>query len=700
LKLSKIRDVESNGMLCAEDELGLGESHAGIMVLNPDAIPGTPMAEYLAVETDVQIEIGLTPNRADAMGHIGVARDLIAYSNCHENCNDHLILPQLNELQVTASLPMEIEVQDNEKCVRYSGITIADVTVSESPSWLKNRLKVVGLSPINNIVDATNYVMRELGVPIHAFDADKVGKKIMVRVAKPGEKLVTLDDVERELSEDDLVIANENEALCIAGVFGGKDSGISAKTKNIFIEVAYFNPVSVRKTAKKFGLSTDASFRFERGVDIDLIPYVLKRVTHMILELAGGKIGMNSVDLYPKPMQRRGVTLRTNRLNSTIGHVIPTSMVVKILQSLDIEITAQNETEFQLLIPNYRVDVDREIDVIEEVLRIYGFNQVPLPEKLNTSLVVTQKPDLERLTVSLAEFLAGSGFAEMMNNSLSSPLYSEKLTPNQYPIDNAVHLLNPLSQELAVMRQSLVFQALETVAYNQNRQANAMRLFEFGKTYQQIDGKYVENKRLLLVGYGQKTEESWTEGKADFSFFTLKGLVNNLFARLGMEQLLQENELPESELFTDGLTLNVLKEQVGTIGWVSSKVLKHFGIKQAVYVADLDWDAVVRALKFVKTQYKELPKTFEVRRDYSLLLDSSVKFAQLVSIAKKVNKNLLQRVGLFDVYEGKNLPEGKKSYAVSFVFQDAENTLKDAQIDPIMLAIRKEFETQLGAELR
>lgn len=700
MKVSKIRDVESFGMLCAEDELGLGTSHDGILVLDPAAKPGTPAAEYLELESDVQIEIGLTPNRADAMGHIGVARDVLAYLACHEGSTARLQLKETKKPVKEADFPVSVVVENTEKCPRYLGITISGVEVKASPAWLQNKLRAVGLSPINNVVDVTNYVMRELGTPLHAFDAAVVNGKVIVRTAKAGEKMITLDGVERELNEEDLVIANEKEAMCIAGVFGGNHSGISDTTTDVFLEAAYFQPVSVRKTAKRHGLSTDASFRFERGVDVDLVPYALERAVQLIQEVAGGKVGMEAVDLYPDPIRRRKVTLRYNRINQLLGHEIAPAEIQNILISLDFEVLSATNEAVELSVPNYRVDVDREIDVIEEVLRIYGFNQIPLPEKLNTSLVFGQKPDLERLGVNLAEVLAGMGFHEMLNNSLTSPQYAEKLGGTQFPVEKAVRMLNPLSQDLAVMRQSLLFQAMETVAHNQNRQNPDLRLFEFGKTYSFENDIYAENKRLLILMTGNKQEESWTQKLEKSTLFTLKGVVSNVFERLGLASFIQEENLQDQAVLTDGYQIRILKNVVGTLGWANQKVKKHFGVKQDVFVADLDWDAILDSLKLVKVQYKELPKTFEVRRDFSLLLDSKVRFVEIEQIAKKVDKKILREVGLFDVYEGKNLPEGKKSYAVSFTFQDAEQTLKDSQVDGIMNSIRAELEKQLGAELR
>lgn len=700
MKVSKIRDVESHGMLCAEDELGLGTSHAGILVLPDSAQVGMPIAEFLELENDVQIEIGLTPNRADAMGHIGVARDVLAYLACHEGRTDKLKLVQTNKLVKTADLNIEVVVENTEKAPRYMGVSITGVKVEPSPNWLQNKLRAVGLSPINNIVDITNYVMRELGTPLHAFDAAVVNGKVVVRTANPGEKMITLDGVERALDTEDLVIANATKPMCIAGVFGGQDSGISDATTNVFIEAAYFQPVSVRKTAKRHTLSTDASFRFERGVDVDLVPYALERAANLILEIAGGQIGMDVVDIYPNPIERKAVRLRFDRCNRVLGHTIEPQTIQHILESLDFEVTNKSAEALDLLVPNYRVDVFREIDVIEEILRIYGFNQVPVPAKLNASLVVHQKPDVEKIQANICELLSGMGFNETMNNSLTSPDYVTKFGAEVLLEAENVEMLNPLSQDLAVMRQSMIFQALEVVAYNQNRQNPDLRLYEFGKTYAKKEVGYTENKRLLLCITGRKDEENWSSSSDKVSLFTLKQVVRNLVERLGLVSLLQEEGLTESTLLADGYQLRILKNVIGQVGWITPAMKKHFGIKQDVFVADLDWDLLVDSLKLSKVQYKELPKTFAVRRDFSLLLNTSVQFAQIEQIARKADKKLLQHVGLFDVYEGKNLQEGKKSYAVSFTFQDPEQTLKDAQIDAIMETIRTGLEKELGAELR
>ncbi len=700
IKVSKIRDVESHGMLCAEDELGLGKSHDGILVLDPSAIPGTPAAEILQLESDTQIEIGLTPNRADALGHIGVARDVLAYDICHNNSTAALKLKEVNLPAKGSDLKVEVEVKDTEKCPRYMGITFSGVEVKPSPAWLQNKLRAVGLSPINNIVDVTNYVMRELGTPLHAFDAAKVNGKVIVRKANEKEVITTLDGEKRELTSEDLVIANATEAMCIAGVFGGVDSGINDNTTTVFLEAAYFNPVSVRKTAKRFGLSTDASFRFERGVDVDLVPYAIQRAAQLILEVAGGSIASDIQDIYPTKIEKRKVTLRYARCASVLGHQLPNEQIKSVLKSLDFEITNEANEALELLVPNYRVDVDREIDVIEEILRIVGFNSIPFPAKMNTSLVVAQKPDLEALGVRLSEVLVGLGFDEIMNNSLTSSSYVEKLGGSALLSAENVELLNPLSNDLSVMRQTLIFQVLETVAHNQNRQRPNLRLFETGKVYKKVGDQYLENKRLVLAITGAKTEESWSQKQEGSSYYAIKAVVRNIFERLGLLSLYKETPLEEKGLFVDGEALFVLKNKVGTIGWVNGASKKHFGVKQDVFIADLDWDAILDSLKLSKTQYKELPKTFEVRRDFSLLLDTKVKFAEIEGIARKVDKKILQNISLFDVYEGKNLPEGKKSYAVSFIFQDAEQTLKDTQVDGVMNAIKVELEKQLNAELR
>ncbi|MES2800704.1 MAG: phenylalanine--tRNA ligase subunit beta [Bacteroidota bacterium] len=698
IKVSKIRGVDSFGMLCAEDELGLGESHAGIMVLSPNLAVGTPLAEVLELENDYQFEIGLTPNRADAMGHIGVARDVIAYLNFHNQQNLALELPAVKTHAVAKSENVTVEVSDLDRCKRYVGQTVVGVKIEASPAWLQNKLRAVGVHPINNVVDATNYIMRELGTPLHAFDVRSLNGKIVVKTAENNSLLTTLDGVERKMTDQDLMITNGNDNLCIAGVFGGQDSGVKEDTKAIFIESAYFDPVSVRKTAKSQGLNTDASFRFERGVDPALTKYALQRAVDLIIEIAGGKVGMEIQDVYPTPVSNHQFTFNYQRCSKVIGTIISKAEINTILESLDITIVSQTETEAELSVPAYRVDVTREIDVIEEVLRIYGFNNVPLPEKLNTSIGVFPKPDIERLQDVVSEWLIGTSCSETLNNSLTKSSYVEKFGGEVLKMENNVEMLNPLSQDLDVLRQSMLFNTLEVIEHNQNRQNADLKLFEFGKTYHKYN-EYVENKRLMISLTGRKQLESWNSSNDLHTFYSIKGLVVGLLDRLGLKGLIKEAALKKS-LLEDGVQLHILKHKVGEIGWVSSKMRKEFGIKQEVFIADLDWDAIIACLQYAKIKYTELPKFFAVRRDFSLLLDKGISFQQIEELAKGADKNLLKEVGLFDVYEGKNLPEGKKSYAVSFIFQDEEKTLQDQQIDVVMNKIHAGLEEKLGAELR
>lgn len=700
IKKSKIRGVESLGMLCAEDELGLGESHDGILLVDKSVEVGTPAATYFGLEDDYEIEIGLTPNRSDAMGHIGVARDVVAFLNVHNNAGLQLKLPDVSTFKVENNdLPISIEVENEDLCPRYMGTSIAGVKVGPSPAWLQKRLRSIGLSPINNVVDVTNFVMHELGTPLHGFDAAKLNGKIVVKTANEGDKFTTLDEVERTLGADQLMITNGTDHLCIAGVFGGDDSGISDGTTDVFLESAYFNAVSVRKTAKFHGLNTDSSFRYERGVDPNMTAYALKRAALLIQEVAGGTIAMDVVDTNPKPVENLTVEFSYDRCNRLIGTEVPSDMVKAIFKELDIEILSETDGVAQLEIPAYRVDVTREADVVEEVLRIFGFNNVPIPEKLNTSLPLFKKPDIEKLQTTISEMLVGMGCIETMNNSLTKAEYAEKLGGEVVkPIRN-VEMLNPLSLDLNVMRQSLVYNALETVQHNQNRQNADLKLFEFGKVYHKYDEGYSENRRLIIALTGKREAENWNSSNAVTSYFTIKGTTRALFERIGLAGMLKESSFKNS-LLQDGVQLSILKRKVGEIGWITPQLKKYFGIKQDVFIADIDWDAIIDSLKYVKVKYAELPKTFAVRRDFSLLLDTKVTFAEIEQIAKASDKKILKEVGLFDVYEGKNLEAGKKSYAVSFTFQDAEKTLKDKQVDSVMDKIRGQLESKLGAQLR
>ena len=700
IKLSKIRGVESQGMLCAEDELGLGESHSGILVLDSSIEVGTKAAAYFELEDDHQIEIGLTPNRADAMGHIGVARDVIAFLNTHRNKGLSIKWPSVESFtKGKKELKITVTNENTTDCARYMGTTISGVTIQPSPAWLQKRLRAIGLSPINNVVDVTNFVMRELGTPLHAFDVETLNGTIVVKNAKDGDKFVTLDGVERTLSSDNLMITNGTDNLCIAGVFGGLTSGIQDTTTDIFLESAYFNPVSVRKTAKFHGLNTDASFRFERGVDPALTDYALKRAALLIQEIAGGEIGMDIVDIYPKKIENKIVVFHYARCYQLIGVELPKEQVNEILENLDIKIHSDINGTAKLEVPAYRVDVTREADIIEEVLRIFGFNNVPIPAKLNTSIGNFKKPNIEKIQSVISEFIVGKGFVEMLNNSLTSSQYTDKLGGNNLPSKNNVKMLNPLSQELDVMRQSLIFNTLEVIQHNQNRQNPDLKLFEFGKTYHKFDSGFNENKRLIIALTGRTEKEQWNSKNELVSYYTLKGITLSIFKRLGLDSLLNESALKNSQ-FQDGVQLTVLKQKVGEMGWITADYKKHFGIKNDVFIADLDWDAILECLNYVKIKYTELPKTFEVRRDFSLLLNTNTTFAEIETIAKNCDKKILRQIGLFDVYEGKNLDKGKKSYAVSFIFQDTEQTLKDTQVESVMDKIRNELETKLEAQLR
>ncbi len=700
IKKSKIRGVESEGMICAEDELGIGNSHDGIMVLSEDAEVGSPASSFFDLEDDYLIEIGLTPNRADAMGHVGVARDLIAYLNIHDNKKLNLIWPSIDQFKVERyDLPIKVLVKDRAACPRYTGVSIKGVAIKSSPEWLQKRLRTIGLTPINNVVDVTNFVMHELGNPLHAFDADKLGGKIVVQRAKKGTKFITLDGEEREMKGEELMITNGKEDLCIAGVFGGLDSGISDQTVNVFLESAYFDPVVVRKTAKSHGLSTDSSFRFERGVDPDRTLFALKRAAILIKEVAGGEVSMEIEDTNPEFEVDRKIQFNYERCRKLIGANIPDEEITAILEVLGFRIAQKNGDTLFLEVPAFRVDVNREADVIEEVLRIYGYNKVPLPEKLNSSINKFPKPDPEKVQQVVSDMLAGMGFLEMMNNSLTKPVYVDELGGEALKSEHHVSILNPLSQDLAVMRQSLVFGALEVVAYNQNRQNPDLRLFEFGKIYRKFESGYNENRRLVACISGKSGVDNWTGANDAFTYYSIKSYLRRITDRLGLSEHLTQKALKNS-IFEDGVQLYILKTKIGEMGWIGKKTKKHFGIKNHVYHIDLDWDAIIDSLKLISVKYKELPKTFAVRRDFSLMLDKSTRFEEIEEIARNIDKKLLQEVGLFDVYEGDKLEEGKKSYAVSFHFQDAEKTLKDEQIDAIMSEIRAELESKLNAQLR
>lgn len=696
IKKGKIRDMESFGMICAEDELGLGDSHEGIMVLDESLQPGTPASTVFNIENDEVFEIGLTPNRADAMSHLGVARDLRA-GMLQNSSHAELITPSVSNFRVDKrTLKMDIKVEDNKLAPRYCGVTISDINIKPSPEWLQNRLKSIGIAPKNNVVDVTNYVMHELGQPLHAFDAAKIkGNKVIVKTVAAGTKFTTLDDVERTLHEEDLMICDENGPMCIAGVFGGKNSGVKESTKSIFLESAYFNPVSIRKSAKRHGLNTDASFRFERGIDPTITEYALKRAALLIQEVAGGEITSDIVDIYPKKIEDFSVFLNFAKANKIIGQEINKETIKKILVSLDIKVNSVSDAGLGLTIPAYRVDVQREIDVIEEILRVYGYNNVSFTKKLNATISNSSRTEDYKIQNIIANQLNSLGFHEMMANSLTSPDYV-KLSETLKEEFN-VMILNPLSNDLSAMRQSLLFSGLEAVSYNINRKNSDLKLFEFGKSYHKMPSGYDENKHLTLFVTGNRLAENWTSGQKPSEFFYFKGFVMTVLSRLGIYKT--SNQPLESDVFSEGIALSLGNDILVEFGSVKKSVLKHFDIKQEVFFADFRWDAVLRVLS-TKLKFTEIAKYPEVRRDLALLVDDSVAFENIYKIAKQTEKTLLKEISLFDVYTGNNLPENKKSYAVSFTLQDSSKTLTDAQIEKIMSKLQQNFETELGATLR
>jgi phenylalanyl-tRNA synthetase beta chain len=694
IKKGKIRGIESHGMICAEDELGLGTSHEGIMVLDANLKPGTPAAKVFNIENDEVFEIGLTPNRADAMSHYGVARDLRA--SLSQMNNIELITPSVSTFRIDKrTLKIDVDVKDSKLAPRYCGVTISGVTVKESPAWLQNRLKAIGLAPKNNIVDVTNYILHDLGQPLHAFDASKINGKIIVKTLAAGTKFTTLDDVERTLSEEDLMICDENGPLCLAGVFGGKSSGVSETTNSIFLESAYFNPVSIRKSAKRHALNTDASFRFERGIDINITEFALKRAALLIKELAGGEITSDIVDIYPKKIEDFPVFLHFDKTAKLIGEELPKETIKKILVSLDIKVNSVSDAGLGLIIPSYRVDVQREIDVVEEILRVYGYNNINFTKKLNATVSNSERTEDYKVQNIVASQLNSIGFHEIMANSLTSADYiklSEVLKE-----DANVTMLNPLSNDLAVMRQSLLFSGLEAVSYNINRRNGDLKLFEFGKTYHKVASGYEEPKHLTLFTTGNRLTESWTNPQKPSDFFLFKGYVNSILSRLGIFKI--QNIPVTSDVFSEGIALAFGNDTLVEFGTVKKSILKHFDIKQEVLFADFNWNLILKLISN-KIKFTDIPRYPEVRRDLSLLVDNNVAFDVIYNIARQTEKYLLKEVSLFDVYAGNTLPEGKKSYAVSFTLQDNTKTLTEEQIDKIMRKLQKNFESEVGASLR
>ena len=717
IKKGKIRGEESLGMICAEDEIGVGTSHDGIMVLPSDTPVGMPAKEYFGVEDDTMIEVDITPNRADGASHYGVARDLYAYYQA-KGVDIQLTKPSVDAFKVDShELPIQVVVENAQACPRYTGVSIKGVTIKESPDWLKKALGTIGIRPISNVVDATNFVLHEMGQALHAFDADKIkGNKVIVKNATEGQKFVTLDGIERTLSAADLMICNAEEPMCIAGVFGGQDSGITEQTKNVFLESAYFDPVSIRKTARRHQLSTDASFRYERGCDPNNTLYVLKRCALLIQEVAGGEIAMEITDQGDTHFAPFPVELHIDRVNTLIGKEIGEELIVTILHALEVEIYSQEGNVWQIGVPRYRVDVQRECDVVEDILRIYGYNNVEFPEKLNTSLSYNPKPNPVALQIRISEQLTAQGFNEILNNSLTKVSYYERL--EGLSLATCVKIMNPLSQDLGVMRQTLLFGGLESIQRNANRKNADLKFYEFGNCYhynaQKITDRqakdphwvydplyaYSEEPHLALWITGNKTPQSWVQKEEKTSFYQLHAYVANVLRRMGV-QLFKLAPMAANELFDDGLTILAPNgKQIGVMAIVAKKQLKAFDIDNPVYYADLDWNMLLRLNKQYKPVINDLPKFPEVKRDFALLVDKSVTFADLAQAAYATEKKLLKAVNLFDVYEGKNLEAGKKSYALSFILQDAENTLKDKQIEAIMAKLQKTFEEKFGAKLR
>ncbi|WP_333600405.1 phenylalanine--tRNA ligase subunit beta [Flavobacterium sp.] len=695
IKKGKIRGQESHGMICAEDELGLGTSHDGIMVLDEKLKPGTPCAKVFNIENDEVFEIGLTPNRADAMSHYGVARDLRA-SLLQKNSNIELITPSVSTFRIDKRiLKIDVDVKDSKLAPRYCGVTLSGLTVKPSPEWLQNRLKAIGLTPKNNIVDVTNYILHDLGQPLHAFDAAKINGKIIVKTVAAGTKFTTLDEVERTLHEEDLMICDEKGPLCLAGVFGGKGSGVTETTNSIFLESAYFNPVSIRKSAKRHALNTDASFRFERGIDPTITEFALKRAALLIKEVAGGEITSDIIDIYPKAIEDFRVFLHFDKTTKLIGQELSKETIKKILASLDIKVTTVSDAGLGLIIPSYRVDVQREVDVIEEILRVYGYNNINFTKKLNATVSNSARTEDYKVQNIIATQLNANGFHEMMANSLTTPDYV-KLS-EQLKEEYNVMMLNPLSNDLSAMRQSLLFSGLEAVSYNINRRNGDLKLFEFGKTYHKLPSGYDEPKHLTLFVSGDRSAESWTNAQKPTDFFLFKGYVTSILERLGVCKT--QNKPVVSDVFAEGLAIACGNDTLVEFGTVKKSILKHFDIKQEVFYADFNWNLILKLIG-TKIKFTDIPKYPEVRRDLALLVDEAVAFDAIYTIARQTEKSLLKEVNLFDVYQGKNLPEGKKSYAVSFTLQDSTKTLTDEQIDKIMSKLQKNIETELGASLR
>ena len=707
IKRSKIRGVESLGMLCAEDELGIGSSHDGIMELDENAVPGTPAMEYLKLTDDYRLVIGLTPNRIDAASHYGVARDLAAYLRS-QGRQAELELPSVEGFKVdNTSRVTKVRVENSEAAPRYAGVNISGVKVAPSPQWLQNALRAIGINPKNNVVDVTNYVLHELCQPLHSFDADKIeGDEVVVRTCPAGTKFRTLDGVERTLAESDLMICDAEKPMCIAGVFGGEHSGVSEETTNVFLESAYFNPVWVRKTAKRHALSTDASFRFERGIDPNITIYALKRAAMLIQEVAGGQITSEITDIYPAPVAPFAIDITYDYIDNLIGKKIGNETIREILRDLQIEITEEREDGLKVNVPAYRVDVQRPADLVEEILRIYGYNNVEIPTHVNSTLSYEQKPNRDKLRNMVSDMLSAGGFAEVMNNSLTKSSYYEN--SEVFPAERCVRIMNPLSADLGVMRQSLLFGLLEVVELNANRKAQSIKIYEFGNTYtydatRKEEGglaPYSESFRLSMAIYGAQSSQSWNSKAEGSSFFHLKAVAEKLLRRFGMDIYTLRSEAIQNEIFSEGLSLKAGNKELLQIGTISPKIRKVFDLKGEVYFLDIDFDTLLKYTRKHKVTAHELPKFPAVKRDLALLVDNGVSYAELRQIAFQTEKKLLKDVTLFDVYTGDKLEAGKKSYALGFILQDETKTLDDKTIDNTMNKLIEAFGKKAGATIR
>ena len=710
IKKSKLRGVESLGMICAEDEVGLGTSHDGIMVLPADAVPGTPAKDYFNIKSDYVLEVDITPNRADACSHYGVARDLYAYL-VQAGKATSLTRPSDDAFCVdNQDLPITIEVADTTACPRYAGVTVKGVTVKESPAWLQDKLRLIGLRPINNVVDVTNYILHAYGQPLHCFDADKIkGGKVIVKTMPQDTPFVTLDGVERKLDAHDLMICNAEEPMCMAGVFGGLDSGSTETTKNVFLESAYFNPTVVRKTARRHGLNTDSSFRFERGIDPNSVIYCLKQAAMLIKELAGGTISMDIKDLYPHPIADFTVDLNYQYVHDLVGKTIPVETIKRIVTSLEMKILSETSEGITLQVPAYRVDVQRPCDVVEDILRIYGYNNVEIPTTLKSSLTVKGEVDQwQKMQNLISEQLVGCGFNEILNNSLTKSAYYDGL--ETYPSQHLVMLMNPLSSDLNCMRQTLLFGGLESIRHNVNRKCADLKFFEFGNCYYYHADKknpekplaaYSENNHLALWVTGKRVSNSWAHPEENSSVYELKAYVLNIFTRLGLNLGSVVFGNLSNDIYSVAVTVQTRGGKLlATYGVLTKKLQKAFDLDDEVYYAEINWHELMKAVKNVKVSYTEISKYPAVKRDLALLLDKNVQFAEVEKIAYDTERKLLKAVELFDVYEGKNLEPGKKSYAVSFLLQDEHATLNDKQIDKIMQKLIANLENKLGAKLR